>query len=315
MSYTDKQIEFIINLVENSELTYEDITVKFNEKFQEFKTVNSIKKTYYRHISKVDDIDKPKILLLDIESAPMLGYVWSLWDNNVALNQLKSDWYVLAFAAKWLHEPEDEIIYYDQRNAKNIEDDTELLKIIWKLMDEATIIIGQNHKKFDLKKLNARFILNGFPPPSSYRTIDTVEIAKSKFGFTSNKLEYMSDKLCKKYKKLKHAKFSGFELWKECLAGNIEAWEEMELYNKYDVLSLEELFLKFAPWDNTINLDVYNDDLENHCSACNSTEFIKKGFRYTNLGKYQRYQCKHCGKETSERENLLSKEKRKSLRK
>ena len=50
-------------------------------------------------------------------------------------------------------------------------------------------------------------------------------IAKECFGFTSNKLEYMTDKLCKKYKKLKHGKYAGFELWKECLHGNMDAWQ------------------------------------------------------------------------------------------
>ena len=47
----------------------------------------------------------------------------------------------------------------------------------------------------------------------------------------------MTDKLCTKYKKLVKRKFNGFELWKECLADNIEAWKDMETYNKYDVLS------------------------------------------------------------------------------
>lgn len=33
----------------------------------------------------------PKILILDIETSPILGYVWSLWENNLALNQVKED--------------------------------------------------------------------------------------------------------------------------------------------------------------------------------------------------------------------------------
>lgn len=313
MSYTDKQIEFIINLVESSELTYDEIALKFNEKFQELKTPNSIKKTYYRYANPTPE--QVKVLLIDIETAPMMAHVWGLWDNNVALNQLKSDWYILSFSAKWLHETPEDIMYFDQRNAKNIEDDSVLLGKLWKLLDEADVIIGQNHKHFDLKKINARLIQNGYPPPSSYRTIDTLEIAKSVFGFTSNKLEYMTDKLCKKYKKLKHAKFSGFELWKECLAGNTEAWTEMEKYNSYDVLSLEELYKILIPWKPSINFNVYTESDEFRCNACGCTEHTKNGFKYSNLGKYQKYKCSDCGAESVSRENLLSKEKRKSLRK
>jgi DNA polymerase III epsilon subunit-like protein len=254
----------------------------------------------------------PRVLLLDIETAPVLGYVWSLWDQNVGLNQVKSDWYILAWAAKWLGDPPSKIMYRDQRKAKNVEDDSAILKDIWKLMDEADIIITQNGKAFDAKKLNARFVIHGMQPPSSYKHIDTKQIAKSKFGFTSNKLEYLTDKLCKKYKKQKHAKFSGFDLWKECLAGNPEAWAEMEKYNKYDVLSLEELYTKLQPWDNTVNFSVYYDEEAKVC-ACGSRNFRKAGHTYSSVGKYQRYRCSECGAESRNASNEFSKLKRQSL--
>lgn len=255
----------------------------------------------------------PRVLIFDIETAPMLGYVWSLWENNVALNQLHSDWHVLSWSAKWLGDKPSQIMYQDQRKAKVVSDDKKLLQGIWDLLDEADIVITQNGKAFDHKKLNARFIYNGFQPPSTYKHIDTMLIAKKHFAFTSNKLEYMSDKFCTKYKKLKPKKFQGFEMWKECLAGNIVAWKEMEKYNKYDVLALEELYVKLIPWDNSINFDLYNDSEEVTCK-CGSTSFTKRGYFYTNVGKYQRYKCNTCGTETRSRENLLSKAKKATLR-
>jgi len=258
-------------------------------------------------------MSKPKILVYDIETAPIIASVWGLWDQNVNLNMIKSDWHVLAWSAKWLGDKPSKIMYMDQRKAKNVEDDKEILKGIWKLLDEADIVITQNGKSFDEKKLNARFILNGMKPPSSYKHIDTKLIASKKFAFTSNKLEYMTDKLCTKYKKLKHNKFSGFELWKECLKGNLSAWKEMEKYNKYDVLSLEELYNKLQPWDSSINFNVYSDSLDNIC-ACGSCNLKKNGFKYTSVGKYQRYVCLDCGSEAKDRKNLLSKEKKGSLK-
>lgn len=253
----------------------------------------------------------PKVLIFDIETAPVLGYVWALWDQNVALNQIKSDWYTLSWSAKWLGE--SKILYADQRNSKDLENDKALLSGIWKLLDEADIVITQNGKSFDCKKLNARFVINGMKPPSPYRHIDTLEIAKRHFGFTSNKLEYMSDKLCTKYKKLTHKRFPGFEMWKECLKGNQSAWKAMEKYNKYDVLSLEELYHKLQPWDTTINFNVYNDSLEIRCQ-CGHDSFERRGFAYTTSGKFQRLVCKECGAWIHSKENLLSKEKKKSLR-
>lgn len=263
-------------------------------------------------MAKLKSKDKPKILVYDIETAPMLGYIWGLWDNNVALNQLKADWHILSWSAKWLGE--SEIFYADQRKAKSIEDETVILKKFRKLLSQADIVLTHNGKKFDEKKLNARFLALGLKPLAKVRHIDTLQIVRRNFAFTSNKLQYLTDKFCVKNKKLPHAKFPGFSLWRECLKGNIDAWKEMELYNRADVTSLEELYLKLMPWDNTIDFNVYHDREEAFCS-CGSTEFVKNGHTYTNSGRYQRYRCKDCGATMRGKENLLSKAKRKSLRK
>lgn len=254
----------------------------------------------------------PKVLVFDIETSPIIAHVWSIWEQNVGLNQIKADWHVLSWSAKWLGDPPSKIMYQDQRKAKNVEDDSLLLKGIWELLNQADIVITQNGKAFDQKKLNARFILNGMKPPSSYKHIDTKQIASRHFGFTSNKLEYLTAKLCKKFKKLKTKKFQGFELWKECLAGNIEAWKEMELYNKYDVLSLEELYGKLIPWDNTINFAIYSDEQCKLCS-CGSKNFKRNGYAYTSMGKFQRFSCIDCGAESRSAKNEFSKSKRASL--
>jgi hypothetical protein len=150
-------------------------------------------------------------------------------------------------------------------------------------------------------------------PTSSYKHIDTKIIASKHFGFTSNKLEYMTDKLCVKYKKLKHKEFPGHEMWTECLAGNPKAWAAMKTYNKYDVLSLEELYHILIPWDNSINFNLYHDEVDHVCK-CGSTTFARNGFYYTSAGKYQKHKCKQCGAEIRDKLNLFSKKKRDSLK-
>lgn len=248
----------------------------------------------------------PKILFFDIETAPLHAHLWSMWQQGVGLNQIESDWYMLSFCCKWAHS--DEVFYYDQRNAADIEDDFELVSKLWDFLNEADIVVGQNSKRFDTKKANARFILNGLPKPSSYRQIDTMEIAKQQFGFTSNRLEYMTEKLCSTFKKSKHKKFAGHDLWSECLKGNLEAWQEMEEYNRLDVLSLEELYNVLSSWDNKLpNFDVYCDEI------LDMDMWEKDGFHYTQLGKYQRYRNKITGQQKRSRVNLLTKEKRESL--
>lgn len=241
-----------------------------------------------------------KALLVDIETSPLLVYTWGIYDQNIGLNQIVEDWSVLAYCAKWLDTKK--LIYADNRKAKNVRDDKQLLKGIWKLLDQADVVITQNGVEFDSKKLNARFAIQGMKPPSSYKHIDTRKIAKKHFKFTSNKLEYFTDVLGTKYKKLKHDKFPGQELWNECLKKNPEAWKEMEVYNKYDVLSLEEVYRKLIPWDNAVNFNVYRDDETSVCT-CGSTKFTKNGYFYSSTGKYQRYSCANCGSEFRSRKN------------
>lgn len=250
--------------------------------------------------------DGPKILFIDIETSPIIAHVWRLFDQNVGLNQIEMDWSILSFCAKW--KGEDEIIYMDTRHQDDINDDTTLLDSLWRLLNEADFVVGQNSKRFDVKKINARFVLNGLPKPSTFRQIDTLEIAKRQFGFTSNKLEYMTDKLCTVYKKLKHGKFPGHLLWAECMKGNMEAWDEMEEYNVNDVLSLEELYDILSSWDDKLpNFDVYVDGI------LDMTEWEKDGFHYSNLGKFQKYRNIRTGVQRRSRVNELTKEKRQSL--
>lgn len=252
----------------------------------------------------------PKVLLFDIETAPNKMMGWGLWNQNFGLNQIESEWFCLSFAAKWLGS--DEVMYTDMRGIVSTEDDTHILDELWKLFDEADVLIGQNSKAFDVKKMNARWILNGYQPPSPYKQIDTLDIAKRNFSFTSRKLEWMTDKLCEN-KKLTHGKFAGFQLWKECLLDNPEAWQEMEDYNRMDVISLEELYLKMAAWDDKhVNFNLYNDIAEHIC-RCGSNRLKEDGFAYTGVSKFQQYRCLDCGATTRGRENLFSKEKRKSL--
>lgn len=253
----------------------------------------------------------PKILTIDIETSPVLAAVWGLYNQNVGLSMIHKDWYILSYAAKWLDS--DEVIYNDKSGSWKNEDDLSLINEIWELLNQADIVIGQNSKRFDVKKINSRFVINGLKPPTSFKQVDTLEIAKRTFGFTSNKLEYMTDKICTRYKKLKHANFAGYELWKECLQGNPLAWDEMQEYNIHDVLATEELYIKLRPWmKNHPNLNLYTDEVSNVC-VCGANDWEHSGYHYTSVSKFDKFQCNSCGAEVRGRVNHFSKDKCKSL--
>ena len=250
-----------------SDYTYGEIATIINNEFGLDKSANAVRKAYERYKVEPKDFSNkegPKVLLFDIELFPMEAYIWSIWQDRVGLEMLKTDWSVLSYAAKWLDG--DEIFYEDVQGQRDLRDDSKVLKGIWKLLDECDIAVGHNSASFDVKKLNARFAQNGMKPPSTYRQLDTKKMAKKAFSHTSNKLSYLTDKYCAEFKKLSHGKFPGFSLWRECLEGNPEAFKELKKYNEYDVLSLEELFKKLLPWDSSINFSIYNESNEPICT-------------------------------------------------
>lgn len=231
-----------------------------------------------------------KVLYLDIETKPVEAYVWGLWKQNIGLNMIKHDWTILSISWMWEHELAT--YYMDVRHQKDLHDDTDICRTLWELLDEADFVVAQNGVKFDLRKIRARLLIKGFQPPSPFKMIDTLLIAKREFGFTSNKLEYMSETFTDS-PKLKHQKFAGFELWKQCILRNEEAWHEMEEYNRQDVVALRKVYLKLRPWDTRHpNL---NTDGGHLCPKC-SGRTIRQGTVSTASGLlYQKWQCKSCG--------------------
>ena len=53
---------------------------------------------------------KPRILLLDIETSPTMAAVWRLWKENIGLEQINNDWFIMSYSAKWL---KDSTVYYE----------------------------------------------------------------------------------------------------------------------------------------------------------------------------------------------------------
>jgi hypothetical protein len=237
----------------------------------------------------------PRILTIDIETSPIEAYVWQLFDQNVAINQIKTEWSILSYAAKWFGEKK--MIYDDTggRGAGKVRDDKKLMQGLWDLFDEADIVVGQNHKKFDIRKINARLIEHGFGPYSPFKAVDTSLEARRVAAFTSKKLEWMSAHLTNTPKDT-HKEFPGFELWTECLKDNPRAWEQMKKYNCRDVVATEKVYKKLRPWIKSHpNVGVFVQDKERRCTKCGSKNLQRRGYALTMQTSYPRYQCQECG--------------------
>jgi hypothetical protein len=121
--------------------------------------------------------------------------------------------------------------------------------------------------------------------------IDLLEVVKGNFRFISNKLQHVSTQLGLAGK----VEHTGFELWKDCMAGDAKAWALMKKYNSGDVTLTEELYDRLRPWiRNHPHMGLYSGE-EEVCSRCGSDDLERRGFTFTAVSKFQRFRCKGCG--------------------
>ena len=249
----------------------------------------------------------PKVGILDVETLPMMGYMWSLWDVNFSLDQILKDSCMLSWAGKYLY---SDNVYSDVLTPKEAKErkSERITDSLFNFMKECDIIIGHNFRNFDAKVINTEFLLHGFRP-LRYRIIDTLEVLKNNFRFPSNKMAYINKRLGIREK----VSNQGFILWSKCSDGDPEALKEMLEYNIGDSFANEETFWKVQPYiSNLPNFSLY-DNLDTVMCSCGSEDISKDGYYFLNSGKYDRYICNECGAMLRGKKNLLSKEKRSNI--
>ncbi len=232
------------------------------------------------------------MLFLDIETAPIVGYAWEKYDTCLIDNY--RDWTVFSMAYKWRDEAVKCITIDYPKSLTDFmlspDNDKELVKTIWGLLNRADVVVGHNSDRFDLRKLNSRFIYYGLGPPAPYKTVDTKKASCRVASNTSNKL----NDLGKKYQIGKKIEHEGFELWVKCMSGDPQAWQHMIKYNKQDVVLLEKLYDFLLPWiPNHPNVSVISG-IANVCPKCGKTGFNKEGIYHNKTTKYQVWRCKNC---------------------
>jgi len=232
----------------------------------------------------------PRILLLDIETAPNTAHVWGLWQQNVGTNQIMASGYVMCWAAKWHGDKRVSFarVGYDEKG--DVTGALEMLTPMWEMLNEADIVVHYNGKSFDIPTLNKEFLLHGLTPPSPYRQVDLLQVVRRNFRFPSKKLDYVCRQLGVGGK-VKHA---GHGLWVACMANDPTAWQTMERYNKGDVRILERLYDKLLPWiQGHPNHGLYGDGIM--CTNCGSAKVQSRGLQRTSTATYVRIHCTACG--------------------
>ena len=236
----------------------------------------------------------PKILIWDIETAPVLGYMWGAYEQNLLWKA--HDWYLLTISWRWEGEKKVNVLGLDdfpESYAKNSKNDYPLVKQAWDLFNEAHQVVAHNGVAFDTKKAKARMIIQGFPPNSPFKEVDTLKIAKKYFKFTKNRLGDVCEALGYGTK----AETGGLSLWTDIVEhGDPKAWAKMKKYNKQDVELLTKLYHGLRPWAERLPNLATMADRPDACPICLSEVGMKRrGYYDNNLSVRVKFRCDGCG--------------------
>lgn len=225
-----------------------------------------------------------KLLFLDIETSPVLCFVWDLFNQNVSIDQIVEPTKMLCWAAKWLG---DKKVHWG-RDVKGIH----------KLISEADAICTYYGKNFDEPHLNREFLVAGLDPPPPVAHVDLKQVVARKFKMTSSKLGFVGPYLGIGEKVAN----SGWSLWRACLAEKREAWKKMRAYNEQDVVLLEKLYVKLLPWiDEHPNAGLLEPSAEPKCPNCGSESIQRRGIHRSVTQEYARFHCQACGRWSRQR--------------
>lgn len=226
----------------------------------------------------------PRVLTLDIETSPALAYVWGLFDQNVSISQIVKPSRMLCFAGKWLGEkqPVFRSEYHDGKR--------EMVAAAWELLNDADIVVGYNHVKFDIPHMNREFMLAGLVPPSPVQHVDLLQVMRRNFKMMSNKLGYVTSAVGLDTK----LETGGQDLWNSVLAGDARAWEKFKRYNVQDVVITEQLFTLLSPWIKSPHAGLWSGDMS-ACWSCGGVDLVPHGVTRSKTAVWPLVQCSVCG--------------------
>lgn len=129
-----------------------------------------------------------KLLIYDIETTPLLAYIWRLGEQVVRHDQLfhtHSNYRITTLAYKWYGEKEVHVLTGTVK---------EIIEKFDEKVKEADVVLGKNSDRFDVKHVNTQRLLAGLPPMPYWMSIsdDLEKQIRKYFMFPSFSLDYIS---------------------------------------------------------------------------------------------------------------------------
>lgn len=240
--------------------------------------------------------DRLRVLFWDLETAPMMAYIFQLKTEYVSPDKLLHETFMLSWSAKWEGEKKvhSAVLTGDEARAQ---DDRRIVESIADLVREADVVVAHHGDRFDVPVLNNRVLMQGLPPLGNVKTMDTRAMAAKSFRMASNKLDHLAYQMFGE-RKLK----TDFDLWRDCYFGEERALKKMVKYNRKDVVLLERVYHAMEPYVQGLpRLHTAVEPGERTCPFCGEEALRKKGTYHTNASSFQKYMCTECGRNSRSR--------------
>jgi hypothetical protein len=237
---------------------------------------------------KGQNMEKPKILIFDVETKPVKAWLWRTGKQVVRHEQIvdgeKFD--IICIGYKWLGEAKVECLDWGraQNSARMIEKFT-------KVIEKADVVIGQNSDPFDIKQINMQRLLHRQKPIAWPISEDLRKQIKKHFYVTSSSLEYLA--------KLLTGEGKGKVTFQDWVAivdrRSAVALAKMKHYGKRDVLKTEQVWERIQPYITPrVNQSLVINGHKKGCKSCGSLKVKKDGIQYQATKHVQRWRCLSC---------------------
>jgi DNA polymerase elongation subunit (family B) len=214
----------------------------FNTTIRKCKQALSEIRAEVKNIKNKVNNNSARILIYDIETSYNIVKSWRVgYKLNLNPGDIIHERAIICVSWKWFGEDKVYNLTWDKN-----QDDKFLLEQFIEVLNEADMIVAHNGDNYDLKFIKTRAIYHRLSMRINYNQFDTLKVAKAKFMFNSNKLDYIS-----KFLGANGKISTEMKLWDDIiLHKNSEALNKMLTYCDEDVRQLEYVYNILSSWDN-----------------------------------------------------------------
>lgn len=167
-----------------------------------------------------------------------------------------------------------------------------MLRQAWDAYDRADVVYGHNVDRFDTKNLNAEWLTLGLNPPTPFKILDTLKEARKTFGFESNTLASLTQRLGVDTKTDKYS----IAMARGAVAGDKALQRQIKAYNVGDIDASEAFVDKLRGWIPSHPHDLIGTiDDRPTCNQCWGDNLVRSGIKLAQQITYALYRCQDCG--------------------